>query len=1058
MTTLKLAMQQCSKFSELNCKLWDTFLRNVDKSALGAILNQVSVNLLQLLESQPYKISKIFEYLIIQNKDQLESYFNELYFLPEHSCLQQVNQTLKKYTDVKYLLDQQSSLSVNSSASNLKSLVSLIKHYLKGSLHENADLRCKALEKLYQLLQGKCSQIIFLIQRQENSQIISEIVLALLNGCRDSDARCKLLFGCCLGEIGAIDPANVLITNTSLTQSNLSTSAHNLSNSSNSLSTLNKKSLTNQASNSINTTPVPSTSINQSLNQSASSPIINDLPSLLSEDSAEFSETFSHSLIIELSKAYLAARNTHEQDSASYAIQECLKIYGCSLNTGINTGTNNNSKVQNTKLWSSFPDYFKEILIPLRTSKYEIHTFDNLGSLKTPIIQCECKTYEEWIYKWCAYLISKIETHRNSSVSGDSGDKEMKVFPKLQFIIRFNVNVALFILPYLIIKMIIQNINNEIIDQIYDEIMSVIQLGSSSVISSSNQTQILSNSTSSIQTTNANVTNNNNNNQISSSNTANTNSKMMQYQHICCQTIFNIYDHLMRQLNYYRTKMNELQATVNAYKKNNSKNIAIMGSKSLKEASSNEMLLIKYRDFFQLFNRFIGRIPHQIISKAAFECKAYCRSLMHYELLMRNTPGAVTIQSSAININQENLIELQYLYASMDDADAASGILLLKKGSEESLGDAAFRHKINGRLNECLACIEQMLESNENAKNDIKQHENYIRTFINVGRHRNALSYLEGLMVDRPEWKEDLDSYRNEACWKLGSWDKLKQIVNSNFQNNTKEVSLMDSQLTGKDLFNIAESQRYTINNSFNAGIGKLFVLVDERNEKEFNETLRILREQQIGPLSAVSMEAGGGSYQRGYEYVVNLQALQEIESCMSEMLRLRNDTTDKEQYRNMLIKNLDAYLIGPWEQRTQTMQPSFKHNEIIYNVRIALLNFLSTHLEINVSKPQAKLWLHLAKIARKAGMFENAYQYMLNAQGQIKLNDSSNLEELLVEKSKWYWQREDKDSALFYLQKGLNELFNNDSNAVNDSTNSELYSKVLLMYTKFSEGISCFY
>jgi len=114
--------------------------------------------------------------------------------------------------------------------------------------------------------------------------------------------------------------------------------------------------------------------------------------------------------------------------------------------------------------------------------------------------------------------------------------------------------------------------------------------------------------------------------------------------------------------------------------------------------------------------------------------------------------------------------------------------------------------------------------------------------------------------------------------------------------------------------------------------------------------------------------------------------------------------------------------------------------------------------LEINVSKPQAKLWLHLAKIARKAGMFENAYQYMLNAQGQIKLNDSSNLEELLVEKSKWYWQREDKDSALFYLQKGLNELFNNDSNAVNDSTNSELYSKVLLMYTKFSEGISCFY
>ena len=150
-------------------------------------------------------------------------------------------------------------------------------------------------------------------------------------------------------------------------------------------------------------------------------------------------------------------------------------------------------------------------------------------------------------------------------------------------------------------------------------------------------------------------------------------------------------------------------------------------------------------------------------------------------------------------------------------------------------------------------------------------------------------------------------------------------------------------------------------------------------------------------------MEAGGSSYQRGYEYVVKLQALQEIESCLGEMLRLRNDTTEKEQYRNLLMKNLDSYLIEPWEHKILTMQPSFKHLEPIYNVRIALLNFLSSHLDINMTKHLAKLWLRLAKIGRKAGMFENAYQYMLNAQGQIRPNDSNNLEELLVEKSKWY-------------------------------------------------------
>lgn len=206
------------------------------------------------------------------------------------------------------------------------------------------------------------------------------------------------------------------------------------------------------------------------------------------------------------------------------------------------------------------------------------------------------------------------------------------------------------------------------------------------------------------------------------------------------------------------------------------------------------------------------------------------------------------------------------------------------------------------------------------------------------------------------------------------SLTKLDNI--SQNENRLLVVSPFDANSNGKDLFS---------HNSFNAGIGKLFTLVTERNEREFQETISMLREQQIGPLSAVSMEAGGNSYQRGYEYVVNLQVLQEIESCLHNMLRLRNDTTDKETYRNWLIKNLDSNLIEPWEHRVQNMQPSFKHLEPIYNVRIALLNFLSSHFDINLTKQMAKLWLRLAKIARKAGMFENAYQYMLNAQGQIK-------------------------------------------------------------------------
>jgi serine/threonine-protein kinase ATR len=982
MTTLKLAMQQCSKFSELNCKLWDTFIRNVDKQALGPILNQISVNLLQLLDLQPFKVGKIFEYLIVNNSDHLASYFNELYFIPDNVALQEINKILYKHTNINYILDkkpmdkktvvskstktslvetlgQASTTQASTTDAQLKALITIIKHYLKGALHENADLRVKALQQLYALFKEKSSQIIYLIQRQENSDVISEIILALLNGCRDTDVRAKLLFGCCLGEIGALDPANILTS--------LETTGDNG----------NGKDGKKQG-------------------QLSSNELLMN-PSLVGEDSSEFSECFSYSLIIELSKAYLAARNTHEQDSASYGIQEALKIYGCSA-----VDQNSIGKMENKKLWNSFPDYIKEILTPLRTSKYEIHSFENFSTLKTPIILCEneCKTYEDWIYKWCAYLISKLKNQQQYELN----DKELQIFPKLAFIIRFNVNVALFILPYIIIKIIMLNFTKTI-DQIYEEIISVIKL-----------------------------------NELTIDTIANTPSKMVAYKHICCQTIFNIYDHLMRQLNYYRTKLHEAQAAT----KSKSKGMVSTSSTRNALTSANETLVTKYNDLFELFNKFITRIPQQILSNASLDCKAYCRALMHYEIHMRN--GTCGFNGTTISIQQVHLNELQNIYASMDEIDAAFGILFLCKGSEESLYDIAFRHKINGKINESIACLEKVLETSKNTKNDFKQHETFIRTFISVGRHRNALSYLEGLMNDKSEWKEVLNSYRIEACWKLGSWDKLKQIC----------VNDDDSKLSVSESISVSQFINSPANDSvnlFNAGIGKLFCSVECLNEVEFYNTLSILREQQIVPLSAVSMESGGGSYQRGYEYVINLQILKEIENCLSDILRLKSDS-EKEQFRSLLDKKLDNLVIEPWERRVETMQPSFKYLEPIYNVRISLLNFLTKQLNIDLRQPITKLWLRLAKIARKAGMFENAYQYMLNGQSQIDPSDTNNLEELLIEKSKWYWQHEDRDSALFYLNKGLNELFNCNMNDENYEahSNNELYSKVLLMYTKFSE------
>jgi hypothetical protein len=273
-------------------------------------------------------------------------------------------------------------------------------------------------------------------------------------------------------------------------------------------------------------------------------------------------------------------------------------------------------------------------LIPLRTSKYEIQSFDKLGSHKTPIILNECNSYEEWVYKWCAHLISKIDGGLLNTISAAAGsvnsastsvlidltnsnmpqqhqqqhqqlivDKELRVFPKLQFIIRFNVNVALFILPHLIIKMLVQNVNNEVVDQIFDEMMSVIQLNqlkrSTTTTNAPASAPIAENST--------------------------TSKRMLKYHHICCQTVFNIYDHLVRQLNYYRTKTAEIQSILNSLKSKNKQQQSGSGRSTLnsvgEKQASNELLLSKYKTLYDLFGKFIQRIPQQLLSRAAFECK-----------------------------------------------------------------------------------------------------------------------------------------------------------------------------------------------------------------------------------------------------------------------------------------------------------------------------------------------------------------------------------------------------------------------------------------------------
>ncbi|CAG5123040.1 unnamed protein product, partial [Candidula unifasciata] len=107
----------------------------------------------------------------------------------------------------------------------------------------------------------------YVLNSEPAEPILSELVTALLSGCRDTDYRTQILYGQCLGDLGAIDAGRLeLIT------------------------------------------------------KRPDVKLANFHPSVSNDD-------FAYELINVVVKAFLAATEPRVQDSASFALQELLQIY-----------------------------------------------------------------------------------------------------------------------------------------------------------------------------------------------------------------------------------------------------------------------------------------------------------------------------------------------------------------------------------------------------------------------------------------------------------------------------------------------------------------------------------------------------------------------------------------------------------------------------------------------------------------------------------------------------------------------------------------------------------
>uniref|UniRef100_A0A672JHL5 Serine/threonine-protein kinase ATR n=1 Tax=Salarias fasciatus TaxID=181472 RepID=A0A672JHL5_SALFA len=391
---------------------------------------------------------------------------------------------------------------------------------------------------------------------------------------------------------------------------------------------------------------------------------------------------------------------------------------------------------------------------------------------------------------------------------------------------------------------------------------------------------------------------------------------------------------------------------------------------------------------YQRVVAFLKGIPQDVLAKASLRSKAYTRAVMHFE--------AYILENNE-NI-QDHLTFLQTLYAAMHEPDGVRGVNALRR-EEPSLREQILEHESIGLLRDATACYDRaiQLESDQ-----IGHHHGIMTSMLGLGQLSTVIMHVNGILANKSQWKSELNTYRVEAAWKLGKWDLLDDYLDSDQQSGTWSVRL-----------------------------GQLLLSAQKQDAEAFYEKLKLVRKEQVVPLSAASYECG--TYQRGYEYIVRLHMLSELEHTFTELRNHRGGSTPS-------LSQLPPH----WSDRLEMTQNSFRAKEPILALRRALLS-----LRPVCQKLVGECWLQSTRVARKAGHHQTAFNALLNA-------ENAHLAELLTEKAKWLWSKGDVHQALIVLQKGVAQCFPEDE-ALTDPRSLQTKGKALLLVGRFMEETANF-
>ncbi|RTG89904.1 serine/threonine-protein kinase ATR [Schistosoma bovis] len=365
LANLKICMRyNTSPFGKVVVKAWRSFIRMLEPESLEELLPDLGATLVGLFSSDPDQVIDLFHYLFLEKRrvtcfingvDPTEAEFHQP-LTAWLSALTHSSRSVRRLT-----LTSEVNLGANDQhgkilQSRLWGLPSLFDRSISSA--KGGEIRSMSSDTTHSV--DSASGISF----RGNTMLLADIVASLLEGlARDTDEKMRLLYAQWLGNLGAVDPCKLYLSNGEVKTGQI---------------------------------------------EKESVIFVND-------------RRFPFHILCELAKIYLRAASPRQLDSAALAVQELLKLFkvpdvgksnnSSSLTTQDPADNSLNSFFWGSELWNLFPEHLRDLFAPLLTSRYSVESFINWSAIRIPIITNEVDlTYESWIRLWSGSLSSHIKS------------------------------------------------------------------------------------------------------------------------------------------------------------------------------------------------------------------------------------------------------------------------------------------------------------------------------------------------------------------------------------------------------------------------------------------------------------------------------------------------------------------------------------------------------------------------------------------------------------------------------------------------------------------------